>query len=151
MTGSREPMEQRVFKLEGADLANVETGRQWVRDHFTPEARARYDQISEKLRLLQTILDAGWIDAAETAKLQCLGIALGDALLQELGMEWVMVEDEDGRDPAIRLPGTTVILFPLTMISKRVERGETVDVADLFAGVAKRARELALNADYRLQ
>jgi hypothetical protein len=132
-------------------LPNVDTARAWVRDFFTPEARHKYDALAEKLRLLQAILDAGWIEPSETAKLQCLGIALGDALVQELGMEWVMVEDEKGRDPAIRMPGTTVILFPLTMISKRIERGETVDVGDLFRGVATRARELAQNPDYRLQ
>lgn len=51
-------------------------------------------------------------------------------------MEWVIVEDEYGGDPAVRLPGTSVILFPLTMISKRVERGDKVDVFDLFNGVA---------------
>lgn len=143
--------EQTVTPLAEADLANVETGRAWVRDFFTPEARHKYDMLTEKLRLLQSILDAGWIEPSETAKLQCLGITLGDALVQELGMEWVMVEDEYGREPAIRMPGTTVILFPLTMISKRIERGETVDVGDLFRGVATRARELAQNPDYRLQ
>ena len=45
-----------------------------------------------------------------------------------------MVEDEKGRDPAIRIPGTTVILFPLTMISKRIERGEAWMCATSFAG-----------------
>lgn len=64
-----------------------------------------------------------------------MGIVFGDAFVQEMGMEWVMVEDEYGTDPAVRLPGTTIIIFPLTMISKRVERGETVDVFDLFNGV----------------
>ena len=144
-------MEQRVDKLTPADLANIETGRRWVRDHFTPEAQHKYGQLSEKLRLLQTILDAGWIDAAETHKLQCLGITFGDALVQELGMEWVMVEDEHGRTPAIRLPGTTVIVFPLTMVSKRIEDGETVDVRDLFGRVVGRVRELAQVRDYQLQ
>jgi hypothetical protein len=46
---------------------------------------------------------------------------LGDVFVQEMKMEWVMVEDYSGRDPAVRLPGTTIILFPLTMISKRIE------------------------------
>ena len=63
---------------------------------------------------------------------------LGDAFVLELGMEWVTVEDEHGRDPAVRVPGTSTLLFPLTMISKRVERGEAVDVFDLFNGIAAR-------------
>jgi hypothetical protein len=57
-------------------------------------------------------------------------------------MEWVMVEDEHGRDPAVRLPKTSIILFPLTMISKRIERGEKVDVFDLFNGVATKVQEM---------
>jgi Domain of unknown function (DUF3806) len=92
---------------------------------------------------------AGWVAPTETYKLQRLGITLGDALVQELGMEWVMVEDDYGRDPAIRLPGTTVVLFPLTMISKRVERGETVDIMELFRGVLELARDAAKKADLR--
>jgi hypothetical protein len=46
-------------------------------------------------------------------------------------------EDEYGRDPALRLQGTPFIVFPLTMISKRVERGEDVDVRELFDGAVE--------------
>ena len=45
-------------------------------------------------------------------------------------------------DPAIRMPKTTIILFPLTMISKRIERGEEVDVFDLFNGVVAKVEEI---------
>ena len=51
-------------------------------------------------------------------------------------MEWVMVEDEHGHDPAARVPGTSIVVFPLTMISKRVERGESVDIFALFNDIA---------------
>jgi hypothetical protein len=42
----------------------------------------------------------------------------------------------------VRLPGTSVIIYPLKMISKRLERGETVDVFDLFNGVADQIEQL---------
>jgi hypothetical protein len=61
-----------------------------------------------------------------------MGIVLGDARVQHCGVEWRAMEDEHGRDPCVQVPGTTIVLFPLTMISKRVERGETVDVFNLF-------------------
>lgn len=138
-------MDQRVEEPNGEDLARIETQREWMRGHFAPDARQKYGLQQEKLRLLQAILDAGWIERSDTAKRQCLGITLGDALGQELGMEWVMIDDENGRDPALRLPGTSVILFPLTTISKRIERGERVDVADLFKGVTEQAREMRAN------
>jgi hypothetical protein len=139
---------QQIERPGGEDLADIEAKRDWVRGHFNQEAQQKYSDVQEKLRLLQAILDAGWIEKDETLKLQCLGITFGDALAQELSMEWVMVSDEHGRDPAIRLPGTTVIMFPLTMISKRIERGESVDVVDLFKVAIDSVKDMARNPEY---
>jgi hypothetical protein len=144
------PIDQQIEKLGGEDLADIEAKRDWVRGHFTPEAQHKYLEVQEKLRLVQAILDAGWIDKSDRLKLQCLGITLGDALVQELGMEWVIVTDEHGRDPAIRVPGTTVLLFPLTMISKRRERGDAVNVQELFEKTISAARDISRNPEYRL-
>ena len=41
-------------------------------------------------------------------------------------------EDPHGRDPALTRPGTSMLVFPMTSISKRIERGEQVDVRQLF-------------------
>jgi len=103
--------------------------------------RQKYQNTAGKLGTIRAILSNGIFKSDQTYELQCLGVVLGDAFVQELSMEWVMAEDRFGRDPAVRLPGTNIILFPLTMISKRVERGETVDVFDLFNGVAARVEE----------
>jgi len=82
--------------------------------------------------MIRELLAAKVYRPYQTYELQCLGIVLGDVFVQELKMEWIMVEDKSGRDPAVRVPGTSIILYPFTMISKRVERGEKVDVFDLF-------------------
>ena len=122
-----------------------------MRDHYDVAARGKYDILQGKLGLLQAILDAGWIELTETVKLQSLGTTLGDALVQELGLEWVAVEDDYGRRLAVRFPGTTVIAFPRTMISKRIERGEEVDVRRLFQGIRADMRDMARNPEYRRQ
>ena len=57
-------------------------------------------------------------------------------------MEWIMVEDESGRDPAVRLPGTSIILFPPTMSARRIERGEQVDVFKMFNGMTAQEEDL---------
>jgi hypothetical protein len=95
-----------------------------------------------KLGALQRILVEKRLAPDQTYELQCLGVVLGDAFVQALQVEWVMVEDAFGRDPAVRLPGTTILLFPLTMISKRIERGEAVDVVALFNGIAAQVDQL---------
>jgi hypothetical protein len=57
-------------------------------------------------------------------------------------MDWQMVEDEYGVSPCLVLKGTSIVLYPQTMISKRIERGEEVDVFDLFDGVVAKLEEL---------
>jgi Domain of unknown function (DUF3806) len=125
-------MDQKFEALNANDFANIEAKRAWVRGHFDESAQHKYALLEEKLRLLDTILQNKWIAPDETLKLQCLGIAFGDALAQKLGLTWVAVEDEYGRDPALTLEGTTLKIFPLTSISKRVERGEDIKVRELF-------------------
>ncbi len=128
-------MEQRIESPSEEDLARIEEQRDWVRGHFEPDSRHLYLEYHQKLRLLDAILANGWIEPDETWKLQSLGITLGDALIQREGYDWVTVEDQYGRDPALKIEGTTMILFPLTMISKRIESGETVDVYQLIDGI----------------
>jgi hypothetical protein len=142
-------MEQRITMPTSDELVRIEAQRDWVRGHCNLEAQHEYETVEGKLTLLQAILDAGWIEKSETVKLQCLGVTLGDALAQEFQMEWVTVEDEYGKDPALRFPGTTVIAFPLTMISKRIERGERVNVRELFAGVCEHVRRMKSDPEYQ--
>jgi hypothetical protein len=94
------------------------------------------------LGTIRAILQAGIFRREQTYELDCLGVVLGDAFVQELGMEWIMVQDKHGRDAAVRMPKTTIILYPLTMNSKRLERGEQVDVFELFNGVAAQVEAL---------
>jgi len=48
------------------------------------------------------------------------------------GLDWWIVEDEYGRDPCLRYEHTTLQINPLTMISKRLERGERVSERELY-------------------
>ena len=135
-------MEQKVEDLSQDDITRVEAQRKWVREHYPPESESKYQSLEGKLVLLDTILKNKWINPNETVKLQCLGITFGDALAQKLGLKWVAVEDEYGRDPALIVEGTSIITFPLTSISKRIERGEDIDVFNLFDTACAKLDEL---------
>ena len=134
---------QKITALTGDDEKQLQDQRAVI-EKFLPDdgSRQNYKKAAGKLGIIRAILDRKLIKPTQTYELQCLGIVLGDAFVQDLKMEWVMVEDEHGRDPAVRLPKTSIILFPLTMISKRIERGEKVDVFDLFNGVAAEVEEM---------
>ena len=135
--------QQRITALTDGDRQRLQNQRAVVERYLGDEdSREKYKTTVGKVGTIHAILQGHVFKPEETHELQCLGIVLGDAFVQEKGMEWVIVEDEHGRDPAIRLPKTSIILFPITMISKRVERGEEVDVFDLFNWTAARVDEL---------
>ncbi len=135
--------EQKITALTEADQKRLRDQRAVVEHYLRNEdSKKKYKTVAGKVGIIRAILQADVFKRNQTYELQCLGIILGDALVQEMGMEWIMVEDEYGRDPAIRMPKTTIIVFPMTMILKRVERGDKVDVFELFNGVAAQVEEL---------
>jgi hypothetical protein len=103
---------------------------------------ASLNDTAADLALLQRILDDGRLQPHQTYELQCLGIVLGSVMVKEIGFHWVTVEDEYGRDPALQYQDTSILVYPLTMISKRVERGERVEVAELFRTTQEQVNKL---------
>jgi Domain of unknown function (DUF3806) len=142
----KEP-KQKITALAEVDEKRLREQRAVVERYLSnEESKQKYKKTAGKLGTIRAILQAGIFKPNQTYELQCLGIVLGDAFVQELGMEWVVVEDEYGRDPTVRLPETSIILYPLTMISKRIERGEQVDVFELFHGVTRQMDEIKRQA-----
>lgn len=84
------------------------------------------------LPVLQRLLDDKVFNKSQTYELQCLGVAFGDVLTTELPLRWVMVSDEYGTDPTLRFKNLQVNVNALTMISKRVERNEPVQLTRLL-------------------
>jgi hypothetical protein len=107
-----------------------------------PDAQHKYQTSVGKLGTIRAVLEVGLYRPDQTFELQGLGIILGDAISAEMGLAWKMVEDQYGTSPCLFLDGTSIVLYPQTMISKRVERGETVDVFDLFNWVCGQIDEM---------
>ena len=132
-------MSQTVSELTEADRDFLESQRYWVAGHLADDAGVSFDDVGVKVQVVQAVLDNEWATEGETAKLQALGVVFGDVLSELLGAPWVIVDDEFGRDAALLVSDDPVILFPITMISKRVEDGESVDVAELVSIAAEGA------------
>lgn len=135
--------EQKVSLPGPADLETLSVQRSVVERYLgDDDTRRKYVTAAGKLGVLRALLAQGVFKSNQTYELQCMGVVLGDVFVQELRMEWVVVEDEYGRDAAVRMPGTSIIIFPLTMISKRLEDRKAVDVFELFNGVAEHIEQL---------
>jgi hypothetical protein len=141
--------DQKIELLNAEDTARIAQQRAVIEHYLGSDAAnlQKYQKAAGKLGLLRALLERRVFQPTQTYELQCMGVVFGDALVQHCGVEWRAVEDQYGRDPCVLVPGSTVILFPLTTISKRVEKGETIDVFDLFNWTAAKIEELKPVAD----
>jgi hypothetical protein len=114
-------------------------------------AKQRYGTVlsgtKKDLPIVQQLIDDKVFKKSQTYELQSLGVVLGDVLASELPLRWVMITDEYGTDPTLRFKNTTVNINALTMISKRVERDEQVDVFRLL----QKNREALSEAEKRFR
>lgn len=97
----------------------------------------------EDIELIQKIVDAGVLEPRDLYPMQCLGVAIGNILVSSIqGMQWIMIDDEFGRDPAIRFGKTTFIVYPLTMLTSRLPVGKPLVVRDLYLWICTQTSSL---------
>lgn len=121
-----------LSKLTWADQSDLERKVRQVdelgRRHFGVPVRGD----KSDLKLLQRIANEKLIEPENTAELQALGAVMGELLAKDLGLRWVVYEDDLGRNRALCYRETTNCLFPLTMLSRRIEVGAKVDVEKIY-------------------
>lgn len=85
------------------------------------------------LELLQRLVDAEAIDSDDKQALQALGVVLGDIYTEERKeLQWRVYEDDLGKSHAVCVVGTKNCLFPITMLSRRIEAGLQPDVVEVY-------------------
>ncbi len=100
------------------------------------ELLAKYDTPPGKLAVLRRLIEAEMFQPEQIYEWHAMGVVLGDALAAYLGLDWFGITDADGRSPGLHLLDSPVVLFPITMISKRIEAQESPDVFELFSQIA---------------
>ena len=85
------------------------------------------------IRLIQRAIDKGAFSDADKQSLQALGAALGDVFANEhKDFNWRVYEDKLGASHAVCLDDTQHCVFPMTMISRRMEANLQPDISLIF-------------------
>ncbi|MEO0435366.1 MAG: DUF3806 domain-containing protein [Pseudomonadota bacterium] len=136
-----------LFLLGGAaaqELERLITPLSKIDQRFMDEQRQRINELTlryyggrccrsaAELTYLQRLLDERRVNETEELELQAMGILLGDLLVREQSMEWIVFEDAQGRSRALRLADSENYLFPATMISRRRMAGDLTPVIDIY-------------------
>jgi hypothetical protein len=136
-------MEQKIVAPTRADLRAIAMQLMHASELVSEATGLALAGTVADLAALQKVIDSKIVEPEATYSLQALGLAFGKVFIgTQANYDWWMVEDEYGRDPAIRYKQTTLLLFPKTMISKRIEDGEQVDVVEIFEGLKETVREV---------
>ena len=144
---SHEAVPKPIFtELSREDNKRLDQQRATVATVAKQRYGAALTRTKRDLPVLQRLLDDKVFKKSQTYELQSLGVVFGDVLTSELPVRWVMIRDEFGADPTLRFKNTSININVLTMISKRVERDEPVDVFWLL----QQNREALSDAQERL-
>ncbi len=132
-SGPKQQAAPKFTELSRDDVSSLDKQRALV----AAAAKQRYGvpglvRTKADLPVLQRLIDDHAFTKTQTYELQSLGVVLGDVMASELPLRWVMITDELGTDPTLRFRDTTIQVNALTMISKRTERGEKVNVSRLL-------------------
>lgn len=133
----------RTESLSPVDERYMETQRDKLDDIARVELGLQFNgEVENDLHILQELLDRRLVERNQTALLQGMGIVLGDLLVKQENLQWVVYIDDVGRSRALTAPGKEEFLFPVTMISRRVEAGIDVDVKEIYQRAVDMARDL---------
>ena len=84
------------------------------------------------VQLLQRLLDEGHVKRDDVLTSQAMGVVIGELYCLQRDSHWVIYEDELGRSRAVQLGQSKEVVFPITMISRRWQVGNAVDVNSLY-------------------
>lgn len=122
----------KIYDLNWLDRNHLENQVESIDELARTSLGTQIRNNRDDLELLQRIVNKGLINQKERLKLQAMGAVLGNLLVQELGLEWKIYEDELGRSRAACVKNTEHCLFPVTMLSRRMEVGIIVNVRTIY-------------------
>jgi hypothetical protein len=102
--------------------------------HIGSKLRADLTDITN----MQRLLDQYIANKKNPEIMQAMGVALGDVMVKQLGMHWIIYEDKHGRSKALQYQQTQHFLFPITMLSRRAAGNATIDIQLIYDNAAKK-------------
>jgi hypothetical protein len=143
-------VEETIRPATEADLASIAAQEAVVLGML----RSRYGtpelgRDESDLHLMQRLLDERAVRPEQNRELECLGTVLGQVFASTTPLRWITVEYGGRRQLALQYPGTTVIVFPGSMILKRVQEGRVVDVDELFHSVVYQVGRMKDDPEYQ--
>jgi len=114
-----------------------ETWLQQAEQHILQVLQAHYGNCEftyteRDLVLVQRLIDDGFIKSDQLLEQQCLGVVLGNVFTHQTRMRWSVVTNDFGTLIAIYDAKIKFTLYPITMISQRMDDRRKIDMPALY-------------------
>lgn len=123
---------QHLEYFSPADILKAEAQRSWVKDQFLPEARQQFETIEGKLKIIAAILEQKGVETRPSHETQALETVFADALVQETGLNWAVIDDDHQRTFILLKPGTPPLSFSLVPANKIMHAVRETQLPELF-------------------
>ena len=121
-TSEAEPVPQKITRVSEQERQQfvlwAKEAKSFLNAYTTPQSSNELKQYDEAFKAWQ---DSDSRQHSDEDVINLIGAYLGQKLIEDLEMEWVLVEDEYGRDYAVRHNEVEVMGFPFSTVMKRVE------------------------------
>ncbi len=77
------------------------------------------------------------------------GLSFGQLIADKAGFEWVRVSDEWGEETSVSPPGVRLFCSPVSMIQKRLNRSEAVDIGALRDATISSLMQMIESGEYQ--
>jgi Domain of unknown function (DUF3806) len=143
-------MEQSIRPVSDDDVAHIMAQQTALLETL----RSRYGHVQlrhteDDLRWLQRLEDDGILQAGQEDEWKRVGIVFGQVLAARTPLRWITLEWQGTRVLGLQYPKTTVVVFPESMIVKRIARGERVEFESFFRAVVAQVEEMKDNPEYK--
>jgi len=92
----------------------------------------QFDHSENDLLLAQRLLTDRHVRKKHLLEAQCIGAVLGNVFIAHSPLRWKRVVNEFGDMLALQNPDVQLTLYPITMISKRLEDRRKIDLVLLY-------------------
>ncbi len=126
------PQWPQVKELGFQEKRHLEVQAQQI-DELLRKAGNQLHNDKSDLELLQRIVYKGLVKKDQRLLQQSMGVVLGNVFLTESKhLQWMTYQDKLGKSRAVCITGTQHCLFPITMLSRRMEVGLLPDVDKIY-------------------
>ncbi|MES2037157.1 MAG: rhomboid family intramembrane serine protease [Pseudomonadota bacterium] len=136
---------QNLQYFSAADILKAESQRNWVKQQYLPEARTQFDTIEGKLRIIEVILQQKPIEARATHEVQAIELVFADALVQETGLKWAVIDNDQQRIFVMTSADAPPVIFSPVPASKIMQAvmnaNEDANLSGLFKTSVQTIRE----------